>query len=329
MLNLKILAYPNIDIQMPYCSKCDGEIEELGETGQGICPKCGIVKLSQTPKQMDPTHARYCMNCGKELPFKAAFCQSCGKPRKPMSAETYEPVPSQAETISAETEPIPEGSKPSLTPTTGDKGFNEKIIIGIAAIILVIIIIGSFWYQPSPEPIETTTSQPLSITDPNGDFVHVQGETELNLDPVDINRVTIRNDRKNLFMIIETAKALPEIGPDHPANFVAVMNIMADHDGDKFIHTDIIIDDLGRSIFSQIGSESLPEDRSPIKYRVEGKKLTFIVPLDLRVWGDKPTIVSVLVYTGFEVSPDVRIYDFVPNQNFGEWKYVDYVIKQE
>lgn len=139
----------------------------------------------------------------------------------------------------------------------------------------------------------------------------------------------IRDDGKNLFVIIETTKALPEIGPDYPANFVAAINIKADHGGDKFTHSDIIIDDLGRSIFSQIGSEALLEDKSPIKYRVEGKKLTFIVPLDLQVWGDKPRVMSVLVYTGFEDSTDIRIFDFSPNQNFGDWKYIDYVLEQE
>lgn len=314
---------------MPFCSKCDGEIEELGETGQGICPKCGIVKLSQTPKQMDPTHAKYCMYCGKELLFKSSFCQSCGKPRKPMSAKTQESISGQAETISAETEPISEESKPSLTQISGDKRFNKKIIVVAAIVFLAVIIISSMLYQQSPEPTESTTRQPLSIMDPDGDFIHVQGETELDLDPIDINRVTIRNDRKNLFVIIETAKALPEIGPDYPANFVAVIRLKADHDGDKFTHTDIVIDDLGRSIFSQIGSETLPEAKSPIKYRVEGKKLTFIVPLDLPVWGDKPRVMSVLVYTGFEVSPDVRIYDFTPNQNFGDWKFIDYELQKE
>jgi len=313
---------------MPYCSKCDGEIEELGETGQGICPKCGIVKLSQTPKQIDPTHAKYCMYCGKELLFKAAFCQSCGKPRRPMSAEPYKQTPSQAETLSTETEQIPETSKPSLPRISGGKRFNKKIIIAAVLVFLIVIIAGFILYQQPPESIEPTTYQPLAITDPPGDFIYVQGNTELNLDPVDINRVIIRNDRKNLFVIIETSKALPETGPNHPANFVAALNIRADHDGDKFTHTDIIIDDLGRAIFSQIGSKSLPEDRSPIKYRIEGKTLTFIVPLDLPVWGGTPRIMSVLVYTGFEVSPDVRIYDFTPHQNFGEWKYVDYELQK-
>ncbi len=31
---------------MPLCSRCGREIKELGKTGQGICPTCGIVSLS-------------------------------------------------------------------------------------------------------------------------------------------------------------------------------------------------------------------------------------------------------------------------------------------
>ena len=42
-------------IVLPYCSKCGREIEALGNTGQSICPNCGIVLLFAPPPPIAPS----------------------------------------------------------------------------------------------------------------------------------------------------------------------------------------------------------------------------------------------------------------------------------
>ena len=44
---------------MPFCLKCGRTIEELGKTGQGICPNCGIAAVSATTPQSIPTQVEH------------------------------------------------------------------------------------------------------------------------------------------------------------------------------------------------------------------------------------------------------------------------------
>lgn len=65
---------------MPSCPKCGANTEQIGTTGKGICPSCGIVELIPTSAQIDLNQSKFCQYCGKELTVNFDFCPNCGKP---------------------------------------------------------------------------------------------------------------------------------------------------------------------------------------------------------------------------------------------------------
>lgn len=67
---------------MKVCPKCRKDIDEIGKTGQGICPSCGIILTSDSPKQNGISTCKYCQYCGTELPANVQFCMKCGKTTK-------------------------------------------------------------------------------------------------------------------------------------------------------------------------------------------------------------------------------------------------------
>jgi len=65
---------------LPSCPKCGANTEQIGATGKGICPKCGIVEFTPASTQIDLNQSKFCQYCGKELTVNFDFCPNCGKP---------------------------------------------------------------------------------------------------------------------------------------------------------------------------------------------------------------------------------------------------------
>jgi len=198
---------------------------------------------------------------------------------------------------------------------------SKKEILGIIAVIfIVIVVIAAVFIGQQPEK---SPNQLLSISDGENDFVFAEAnETniEVSLAPVDITNVEARNDMENFQVTVTTREPLPDVAhaPSYPDCYVCVIVVMADNDGSKFAGASIIIDDLyGWDFF-----DDYAEDKDKISYNVDAKQLTFTFPLDMTDWKGPPEVMSFQVRFGYE--NDGRIYDMIPNQEWGENKYQDY-----
>ena len=65
-----------------------------------------------------------------------------------------------------------------------------------------------------------------------------------------------------------------------------------------------------------------------MRAHVDGKQLTFTLPLDMTNWKGTPELMSFKVQFCYEhydeENYDGRMYDMIPNQEWMEWKYQDY-----
>lgn len=149
------------------CPKCKKDIQEIGATGQGICPNCGIVELVKAPIESQPFQKRFCQYCGRELPSGVSYCSNCGRqvksegaPLRPSTAIEKTSKPSKAWYLV----PIFLTLIGSIIGYFALKDRDKKmarniVIVGIVMAFVWISIIAAI---PSPET--TTTPQPQIIT---------------------------------------------------------------------------------------------------------------------------------------------------------------------
>jgi len=186
---------------------------------------------------------------------------------------------------------------------------------------------GAIW---SPDGINDF----VSIEGSKSAYLHLQGL--VGIDVIDIIGVGIGRLEDNLVVIVTTKKPLPaklvyddlELAAQQGwPYYVLDIDVMADHDGNKFGTSDLIIDDFGWHQSITVGSDfhlaTEMGDLSDIELARVGNSVWFIIPLDLGEWGENPTVMSVRVYAGYEAT-GVRVFDFVPDATGFGGPFIDY-----
>lgn len=171
-----------------------------------------------------------------------------------------------------------------------------------------------------------TPNLPLTVTDGINDLALDRGNVRpsgVNLAPVDIRELEVSNDGKNLIVKIKTSGVIPKAYRDRNSDGYYFFNLMvhADENPNKLVDWLITSQETDWLLWPNSGVDA--RDNLLVAFQIDGKTVTFTISLSLRKFNGDLNRVGVRVVSGYEAGPNT-LYDYIPDQNRLDFKFVDY-----